>query len=166
MRFKVFLCVRAYKCTYVRNEMNKLAIYINGNWELKMFLIYQRIFQGGCSILYTGFCRFTRNSSCPGISPQRLHARSYEVLAWYHFRTVIQLSRCTGEISLKGWLLKRWFLYVFSKLFSKSWKFVALHKNALHLVGILKAWKNDFLWNFFIFVKIAQQKKPSHRQHK
>ena len=73
---------------------------------------------------------------------------------------------CQGtreKISLKGWLLKRRFLYVFSKLFSKSWKFVALHKNALHLVGILKAWKNDFLWNFFIFVKIAQQKKPSHR---
>ena len=32
MRFKRFLCVRAYKCTYVRNEMNKLAIYINGNY--------------------------------------------------------------------------------------------------------------------------------------
>ena len=32
MRFKRFLCVRAYKCTYVRRKMNKLALYINGNY--------------------------------------------------------------------------------------------------------------------------------------
>ena len=30
MRFKQFICVRAYKCTYVRREMNKLALYTNG----------------------------------------------------------------------------------------------------------------------------------------
>ena len=32
MRFKRFLCVRAYKCTYVRSETNKLALYTNGNY--------------------------------------------------------------------------------------------------------------------------------------
>ena len=30
MRFKRFLCVRAYKCTYVRSKMIKLALYTNG----------------------------------------------------------------------------------------------------------------------------------------
>ena len=32
MRFKRFLCVRAYKCTYVRRKMMKLALYTNGNY--------------------------------------------------------------------------------------------------------------------------------------
>ena len=32
VRLKVFLCVRAYKCTYVRKEMNKLTLYTNGDY--------------------------------------------------------------------------------------------------------------------------------------
>ena len=79
-------------------------------------------FQGGCSIHYMGFCRFTRNSSCPGISPQRLHARSFEVLAWYHFRTVIRLSRYTRENIPQGVTFKTPIFVGFSKLFLFSLK--------------------------------------------
>ncbi len=53
MRFKVFLCVRAYKCTYVRREMNKLALYTNGIYESENVPDRLENFQGGCSILYT-----------------------------------------------------------------------------------------------------------------
>ena len=90
---------------------------------LKMFLIYQKIFKvaivsfilisvGGGSyykktspnsnwnkphknVPQNPFCRFTRNSSCSGISPQRCLA--HIIAKSYHFRTVIQLSRCTRE---------------------------------------------------------------------
>ena len=129
---------------------------------LKMFLIYQRIFQGGCSILYTGFCRFTRNSSCPGISPQRCLA--HIIAKSYHFRTVIQLSRYTREnipqgVTFKTPIFVRFFKKLklcivaqkhtlligrhlaslkkrlFLKLFSENWKFVILHKtNILVLI--------------------------------
>ena len=102
---------------------------------LKMFLIYQRIFQGGCSILYTGFCRFTRNSSCPGISPQRLHARSLEVLASYHFRTVIQLSRYTRENIPQGVTFKTPIFVRFFKNFFKNLKFCIVAQKHTLLIG-------------------------------
>ena len=49
----------------------------------------------GISTTKASFCRFTRNSSCPGISPQRCLA--HIIAKSYHFRTVIQLSRYTRE---------------------------------------------------------------------
>ena len=95
MRFKRFLCVRAYKCTYVRRKMIKLTLYTNGNDEPESVPDRLENFQGGCSILYTATCRFTRNSSCPGISPQRCLA--HIIAKSYHFRTVIQLSKHMRE---------------------------------------------------------------------
>ena len=120
MRFKVFLCVRAYKCTYVRRKMNKFALYINGIYESGNVPDISEFFRGGCSILYTGFCRFTRNSSCPGISPQRCFA--HIIAKSYHFRTVIQLSRCTRENIPQGVTFKTPIFVGFFKTFLFSFK--------------------------------------------
>ena len=119
--------------------------------SLKMFLIYQRIFQGGCSILYTGFCRFTRNSSCPGISPQRLHARSYEVLAWYHFRTVIQLSRYTRENIPQGVTFKTSVFPGFFKTFFKKLDFCSIAQKHPSLGRHLESLKKRLFLQLFYF---------------
>ena len=52
MRFKRFLCVRAYMCTYVRRKTIKLTLYINGNYESENVPYIRNFFKGGCSILY------------------------------------------------------------------------------------------------------------------
>ncbi len=81
------------------------------------------------------FCRFTRNSSCPGISPQRLHARSFEVLAWYHFRTVIQLSRYTRENIPQGVTFKTTNFEGFCKTFFINLKFCSFAQTSLSVFG-------------------------------
>ena len=101
--------------------------------SLKMFLIYQRIFQGGCSILYTGFCRFTRNSSCPGISPQRCLA--HIIAKSYHFRTVIQFFRFTRENIPQGVTFKTPIFVGFCKTFFKKLKFCSFAQTSLSVFG-------------------------------
>ena len=66
------------------------------------------------------FCRFTRNSSCPGISPQRCFA--HIIAKSYHFRTVIQLSRCTRENIPQGVTFKTPIFVGFFKTFLFSLK--------------------------------------------
>ena len=66
------------------------------------------------------FCRFTRNSSCSGISPQRCLA--HIIAKSYHFRTVIQLSRCTRENIPQGVTFKTPIFVGFFKTFLFSLK--------------------------------------------
>ena len=127
-----------------------------------MFLIYQRIFQGGCSILYAGFCRFTRNSSCPGISPQRLHARSLEVLASYHFRTVIQLSRYTRENIPQGVTFKTSVFPGFFKTFFKKLDFCSIAQKHPSLGRHLESLKKTTFSETFLFSFKLHNKKSRH----
>ena len=66
------------------------------------------------------FCRFTRNSSCPGISPQRCIA--HIIAKSYHFRTVIQLSKHMRENIPQGVTFKTPIFVGFFKTFLFSLK--------------------------------------------
>ena len=68
-----------------------VCIQLYGKYIIYQFTIIKNI----CSfvnIFLQISCRFTRNSSCPGISPQRCLARI--IAKSYHFQTVIKFSRC------------------------------------------------------------------------
>ena len=116
---------------------------------LKMFLIYIKIYKGGCSILNTGFCRFTRNSSCPGISPQRCLA--HIIARSYHFRTVIQLSRCTRENIPQGVTFKTPIFVRFFKTFFKKLKVCSVAQKRPSLGRHFESLKKRLFLKFFYF---------------
>ena len=149
MRFIKFCCVYAYKCTYVRRKMIKLTLYTNGNYEPESVPDISKKFQSGCSILCTGFCRFTRNSSCPGISPQRCLA--HIIAKSYHFRTVIQLSRYTRENIPQGVTFKTPIFVRFFKTFFKKLKVCSVAQKRPSLGRHFESLKKRLFMKLFYF---------------
>ena len=125
-------------------------LYIQmGIESLKMFLIYIKIYKGGCSIFNTGFCRFTRNSSCPGISPERCLA--HIIAKSYHFRTVIQLSRYTRESIPQGVTFKTSVFPGFFKTFFKKLDFCSIAQKHPSLGRHLESLKKRLFLQLFYF---------------
>ena len=69
----------------------------------------------GISTTKASFCRFTRNSSCPGISPQRCLA--HIIAKSYHFRRSLSCQDARGNIPLIGRHLESLKKRLFLKLF-------------------------------------------------
>ena len=136
----------------------KFVRYINGIYESGNVPDISEFFRGGCSILYTGFCRFTRNSSCPGISPQRCFA--HIIAKSYHFRTVIQLSRCTRENIPQGVTFKTPIFVRFLKTFFKKLKFCIVAQKHTLLIGrhLASLKKRLFLQLFYFRLNCTTKK--------
>ena len=164
MRFKVFLCVRAYKCTYVRREMNKLALYTNGNY---MPWNVPDIFKVAVVSSIQAF------AVPPEIVPVPESHRNVFTLAHKRSWRSITFGRsfsCQGtreKISLKGVTFKTPIFVRFFKTFFKKLKFcIVAQKHTLLIGRHLASLKKRLFLQLFYFRLNCTTKKPSHRQHK
>ena len=95
------------------------------------------------------FCRFTRNSSCPGISPRCCLA--HIIAKSYHFRTVIQLSRCTRENIPQGVTFKTPIFVRFFKTFFKKLKVCSVAQKRPSLGRHFESLKKRLFLKLFYF---------------
>ena len=91
----------------------------------------------------------TRNSSCPGISPRCCLA--HIIAKSYHFRTVIQLSRCTRENIPQGVTFKTPIFVRFFKTFFKKLKVCSVAQKRPSLGRHFESLKKRLFLKLFYF---------------
>ena len=106
------------------------------------------------------FCRFTRNSSCPGISPRCCLA--HIIAKSYHFRTVIQLSRYTRENIPQGVTFKTPIFVRFFKTFFKKLKVCSVAQKRPSLGRHFESLKKRLFLKLFYFRLNCTTKKSRH----
>ena len=99
---------------------------------IKSYVLWS-VLSGVTCILILFFTVLPECRSCPGISPQRCLA--HIIAKSYHFRTVIQLSRCTRENIPQGVTFKTPIFVRFFKTFFKKLKFCIVAQKHTLLIG-------------------------------